>query len=56
MCTLIKKKKKLLGYGDLKSATGSEFLPCLREESFIQQKCKPSIAAKIETGSFNVSV
>ena len=49
MCTLTKKIIiiKLLGYGQLKSATESEFLLSLREHSFDQQ---------IETGSFDVSV
>lgn len=49
MCTLIKNIIiiKLLGYGQLKSATESEFLLSLREDSFDQQ---------IETGSFDVSV
>ena len=48
MCTLIIKKKviKLLGYGHLKSATESEFLPSLREDSFDQQKCKTVYSCK----------
>ena len=49
MCTLIKKKIiiiKLLGYGYLKSATESEFLPSLREDSFDHQKCKTVYSCK----------